>query len=149
MTAAVLGGLTVLLTDSLLVAATGDPQLARFASIILGGIVLELVATLLATITYMIRDEMSRSAVLALVIEDFGVVTLIEIGLIWVLTVAFLTVGWWAPLIVGALVLVLISRDREPGRRSRHGTRPEGPAGSGRSIASSAGCDAASSTAAR
>ena len=44
-TAAVLGGVTVMLTDGFLAASTGDAQLARFGSIILGGLVLELLAT--------------------------------------------------------------------------------------------------------
>ena len=89
---------------------TGDPQLATFVAILTAGVMLEVVANGLAIVTIKIRDEMSWPGVLAIVIDDFRQETLIEIGLIWTLVIAFATVGWWAPMVIGIAVVYLTTR---------------------------------------
>ncbi|MEO5964937.1 MAG: GGDEF domain-containing protein [Candidatus Limnocylindrales bacterium] len=104
--AAVSGGAVFVLTQQALTGLTGDARTAQFVAIIVAGVALEVVASLLTVATVMLRDQVTRSGILAMLIEDFGRVTIIEIGLIWVLAIAFSQVGWWAPLIVGAIVVV-------------------------------------------
>ena len=52
---------------------------------------------------------MTWAGVLGIVVDDFRRETLLEVALIWILVIAFATVGWWAPLAIG------LGRRRLPG----------------------------------
>jgi diguanylate cyclase (GGDEF)-like protein len=111
--AAVVGGLTYAVALDWLTSLTGDPKVAQFIAIIAAGFVLEGVASGLALATVKIRDGLSWAAILGVVVDDFRSEMLLEIALVWVLFLAFTTVGWWAPLVVGIAVIWYLSRDRE------------------------------------
>jgi diguanylate cyclase (GGDEF)-like protein len=110
--AAIAGGVTYALFASSLEAATGDRGLATFVAILAAGVVLEGVANGLAIITIKIRDTMSWAGVLGIVVDDFRRETLLEIALIWILVIAFATVGWWAPLVIGLGVVTYLALER-------------------------------------
>jgi diguanylate cyclase (GGDEF)-like protein len=103
--AAVAGGITYALLASTIEAATSDPGMARFVAVIAAGLVLESLANGLAIVTIKIRDQMTWTGVLGIVVDDFRSETLLEIALIWMLVIASATVGWWAPLVIGLAVV--------------------------------------------
>ena len=107
--AAIAGGITYALLESTIAAATGDQGMARFIAVIAAGLVLETVANGLAIITIKIRDQMTWTGVLGIVVDDFRSETLLEIALIWMLVIASATVGWWAPLAIGLAVVAYVA----------------------------------------
>jgi diguanylate cyclase (GGDEF)-like protein len=112
--AAVVGGSTYVLVRGGLAAATGDDGLATFFAVLAAGVVLEVVANGLAIVTIKIRDDMTWSGVLGIVVDDFRSETLLEIALIWILVIASSTVGWWAPLAIGVAVVAYLGGVRSP-----------------------------------
>jgi diguanylate cyclase (GGDEF)-like protein len=114
--AAVAGGITYAWLATTLQTATGDPGMARFVAILAAGVVLEAVANALALTTIKIRDNTSWTRVLAIVVDDFRRETLLEIALIWILVVGSLTVGWWAPLVIGLAIVGYLASGRREGR---------------------------------
>jgi diguanylate cyclase (GGDEF)-like protein len=113
--AAVAGGITYAWLATALQTATGDPGMARFVAILAAGVVLESVANALAITTIKIRDQMSWPSVVAIVIDDFRRETLLEIALVWILVIGSITVGWWAPLVIGLAVVGYLATYRESG----------------------------------
>ena len=113
--AAIAGGVTYALARESLFAATGDPGLAAFVAVLLAGVVLEGVANGLAIVTIKIRDNQSWGGVLGIVVDDFRRETLLEVALIWILVIAFATVGWWAPLVIGLGVVAYLALGNDEG----------------------------------
>ena len=111
--AAVAGGITYAWLVTAVAASTGDAGLARFVAVLAAGVVLEMVANGLALVTIKIREAKTWAAVLRIVLDDFRRETLLEIALIWILVVAFATVGWWAPLVIGAGVIAYLALGRK------------------------------------
>jgi len=79
---------------------------------ICGTLVLTIVSTGMAAVTVMIRDELSASAYVDILKGHLGRVNALEIAIAWVLVVAYLQVGWWAPAVIG--VLILLAWDNDP-----------------------------------
>ena len=113
--AAIAGGVTYAIARESLFALTGDAGLAAFVAVLLAGVVLEGVANGLAIVTIKVRDDMSLGGVLGIVVDDFRRETLLEVALIWILVIAFATVGWWAPLVIGLGVVVYLATGSEEG----------------------------------
>jgi diguanylate cyclase (GGDEF)-like protein len=108
---AVAGGVAT----SVLVDLLGAPGLASgpgFAATVAGTLVLTVATTGIAAVTVVLRDELSPRAFLELLVGQFGRITSLEIALAWVLCMAYLVVGWWAPLAIG--VFVLLAWDNHP-----------------------------------
>ncbi|HET7830750.1 MAG TPA: GGDEF domain-containing protein, partial [Candidatus Limnocylindrales bacterium] len=112
--AAVAGGITYVWLSTSIESATGDVGMARFIAVLAAGLVLEVLANGLAIVTIKIRDAMSWSGVLGIVVDDFRSQTLLEIALIWTLVIASSTVGWWAPLAIGIGVVAYLGAVRGP-----------------------------------
>ena len=94
------------------------------------------------------RSSRSRSATsqagatasLGIVVDDFRRETLLEVALIWILVIAFATVGWWAPLVIGLGVVAYLAPATARGRRPADAACTRRRRSSRRSIARSAGC---------
>lgn len=109
--AAVVGGLTVLVLDGALAQVLGDRSLARLAATAVGTVVLALVSNAIAAGTVILREHLRASDLVELLVRAFGRMTIAEIGLAWVFTVAYVAVGWWAPLALAVIVLAVWPRD--------------------------------------
>ena len=58
---------------------------------------------------------MTWAGVLGIVVDDFRRETLLEVALIWILVIAFATVGWWAPLVIGLGVVAYLALGNDEG----------------------------------
>jgi diguanylate cyclase (GGDEF)-like protein len=105
--AAVVGGLAVEVTRGALSILGTDVGVAGLVATLVGTLVLAMITSGLAAGTIMLRDGLSASAMLSIVIRSLGRITVAEIGLAWVFVVAYAAVGWWAPL-VAAIGVVLV-----------------------------------------
>ncbi|MCJ7711904.1 MAG: GGDEF domain-containing protein, partial [Chloroflexi bacterium] len=120
---AVAGGLTtiglrVLFDEPSL--TTGAGFVATFAGILM----LAVVTTAMVAGTLLLRDELGPRAFLDLLVGQFGRITALEVALAWVLCLAYLVVGWWAPLAIGAFVLVVWDNDPMPEADALTGLQP-------------------------
>ena len=120
---AVMGGLTTWLIAGLL-GATSLTSGAGFVATIAGILVLTVVTTVMAAVTVILRDEETPRAFLDVLLGSFGRITALEVALAWILSVAYLVVGWWAPLAIGAFVLATWDNDPMPERDPLTGLQP-------------------------
>jgi diguanylate cyclase (GGDEF)-like protein len=90
--------------------AGGDVLVASVA----GTLVVAVVTTAMAALTVILRDDLGPREGIDLILGQFGRMTAIEIGLAWVLILAYLEVGWWSPLATGVFVLLLWDNDPLP-----------------------------------
>ncbi len=104
---AVVGGLTVLVLEGALAASDVDPGAARVIAIAAGTLVLAVTANGMAAGTIMLRERLAPIAVVDILVRSIGRITLAEIGLACVFTVAYVFVGWWAPLALAIFVLLV------------------------------------------
>ena len=111
--AAVVGGLTVLVLEGALVQLLDDRSLARLIATAAGTLVLALVSNAMAAATVILRERLTVSDFAEIFVQAFGRMTIAEIGLAWVFTVAYLAVGWWAPLALAVLILAVWPGDSE------------------------------------
>jgi diguanylate cyclase (GGDEF)-like protein len=109
--AAVVGGLTVQVVGGALAAVGANPGLAQLGAIALGTLVLAGVANGIAAGTIMLRERLSAMALVEILVRSFGGITLAEIALAWVFVTLFTTAGWWAPLALAVLVLLIWPRE--------------------------------------
>ncbi len=105
--AAVVGGLTVLVLDGALGSRLADRHLATLIATGVGTLVLALVANAIAAGTVILREHLSAVDLVELLVRAFGRITIAEIGLAWVFTVAYVAVGWWAPLALAVIILAV------------------------------------------
>ncbi len=112
-TAAVAGGAAARLIAALAMGLFG-PGPSAFVAAIGGTLVLTVVSTSMAALTVMIRDELSPAAMLEILSGQVGRLTALEVALAWVLTIAFIEVGWWSPLVIGGFVLLVWDNDPMP-----------------------------------
>ena len=103
---AVAGGLAAEAAKGL-AAGVASPGAATALAAVTGTLVLTVITTGMAAITIMIRDELTSSAFLEIMKGQFGRVNALEVGIAWVLVVAYLEVGWWAPAMIGGLILLI------------------------------------------
>jgi len=103
---AVAGGLVAGAVGGL-VAGSASAGTATALAAVTGTLVLTVITTGMAGITVMIRDELSPSAYLDIIKGQFGRVNALEVAIAWVLVVAYLQVGSWAPVVIGGLILLI------------------------------------------
>jgi diguanylate cyclase (GGDEF)-like protein len=78
-----------------------------------GTLVLAAVITLSTTGTVMLREGLSSGSTLEIILGSVGRLTVAEIVLAWVFTIAYTAVGWWSPLALALTALVLWPVDVE------------------------------------
>lgn len=102
---AVMGGIA----SSLVLASAAAPStsgLPIMLAAVVGTVVLAVVSTALAAGTWILRDELSPRAFLGIITGHIGRMTAFEVGLAWVLVMAYVQVGWWTPVLIGGLILL-------------------------------------------
>jgi diguanylate cyclase (GGDEF)-like protein len=144
---AVVGGLTLLVVRGALLSAGVAPATAGIVAIAAGTITLTAVTNAMAAVSILLRERLAPMALVDLLVRSFGKVTLAEVVLACVFAVAYVAVGWWAPLALTAVVLLVwpaegfegidplmkLPRNRQFQRelesavaRARHGLAPGG-----------------------
>jgi len=103
--AAVMGGLATQLTGGLL--GAGGHGAATLAAAVVGSLVLAGVATSMAVVTILLREDISARAFIEILVGQVGRITAVECALVVVLASAYTELGWWAPLLVGGFVLLV------------------------------------------
>ncbi len=107
--AAVLGGLTTQVVGVVLGAdGVGGAALVAAST---GLIVLAVVSTAMGACAVMLRDGLTRSDLVGIALGKVGRINALEIGLALVFALTYAQVGWWAPLLISAAVLVLWSNE--------------------------------------
>ena len=86
---------------------TDQPQAATLVAIVLSSAVLGVGSTALATLTTMLRDELTVREATRVLDTSFRQTSAFEVLLGWILFIAYSTIGWWAALICSSFVLVL------------------------------------------
>jgi diguanylate cyclase (GGDEF)-like protein len=104
---AVVGGLSVLVVRGALASSSVDPGTAGVIAIAVGTLVLAVTANGMAAGTIILRERLAPMAMFDILIRSFGRVTLAEIGLASMFTVAYVAVGWWAPAALAIVVLLV------------------------------------------
>ena len=104
---AVVGGLTVLVVRGALASVNIDPGAAGVLAIAAGTLVLAVTVNGVAAGTIILRERLAPMAVVDILVRSLGRVTLAEIVLASVFTVAYVAVGWWAPLALAVVVLLI------------------------------------------
>ncbi len=104
--AAVAGGLVAEAVDAVPADAMHPGTVTALAAVS-GTVVLSAVSTGMAAVTVMVRDELSVRAYSEILRGQFGRVNALEVAIAWVLVVAYLEIGWWAPAVVGVLILLV------------------------------------------
>ncbi len=102
---AVAGGLTVLVVRGALASVNIDQAAAGVIAIASGTLVLAITANGIAAGTIILREQLAPMALVDILVRSFGRVTLAEIGLACVFSIAYVAVGWWAP---AALAIVVV-----------------------------------------
>ena len=110
---AVTGGITTWILAGML-GATSLTTGAGFVATIAGILVLTVVTTAMAAVTVILRDEETPRAFLDVLLGNFGRITALEVALAWVLCLSYIVIGWWAPLVIGAFVLLVWNNDPMP-----------------------------------
>ena len=105
--AAVVGGLTVLVLRSLLADTGTDPGVAGLVAAGTGTLVLALISNGVAAGTIMLRENLSPVSVIDILLRSLGPITVAEVGIAWVFVTLFATTGWWAPLALSLIVLLV------------------------------------------
>ena len=109
---AVAGGLTTKLVGMAVGPDAGGAGL--LASAVAGALVLTAVTTAIGAVTVLLREDLSVRALADILLGQFGRITAIECALVVVLALAYLQLGWWAPLLVAGFVLLVWDNDPLP-----------------------------------
>jgi diguanylate cyclase (GGDEF)-like protein len=127
--AAIAGGLVALAVEGLGVGAGLPHGLGlTLVAAIAGTLAFAIISTAIAAGVIVLRDGLSPRETLAVFDRSFRSTAVAETMLGWLLTVAYLAVGWWAPALCAAVVLALwratvnadlIDRDELTGLLSR------------------------------
>jgi diguanylate cyclase (GGDEF)-like protein len=103
---AVLGGLAAGSVESAARGAT-SPGLATALAAVTGTLVLTVITTAMAVVTVTIRDELTVAQYVEFLKGQLGRLNAIEVAIAWVLVVAYMQIGWWAPAVIGVLILLV------------------------------------------
>jgi diguanylate cyclase (GGDEF)-like protein len=110
---AILGGITTQATAALLGPGTGATT--ALIAALAGTAVLALVSIGLGVGTVVLReDDGSPGAFVENLVGQIGRITLLESALVIVLAAVYVSLGWWAPLLVGAFVILVWDNDPAP-----------------------------------
>lgn len=107
---AVLGGLTAQVLATVLPPGGGSLLVAATA----GVLVLAGVNTAIGAVTVLLREDLTPQALAEILLGQVGRITAIECALAVVFALAYLQLGWWAPLVVAGFVLVVWDNDPMP-----------------------------------
>ncbi len=102
---AVAGGLVVQAIGLVLPGNAGGPL--TLAAATAGALVLATVSTALGAFTILLREGLTRRELTEIVVGRIGRITAMECALVVVLALAYLQLGWWAPLLVAGFVLLI------------------------------------------
>ena len=144
---AVAGGIAVQAIGLVLPGNAGGPS--TLAAATAGALVLATVSTALGAFTILLREGLTRRELTEIVVGRIGRITAMECALVVVLALAYVQLGWWAPLLVAGFVLLIWDNhpmpppDKPTGLPGKEGLRR------GSSRPASAGCGAASRPAPR
>jgi diguanylate cyclase (GGDEF)-like protein len=111
-TGAVVGALTTRVTGLLLPANAGGA--AVFISAAAGAAVFMVLTTALGALTLLLREGKPARELLGELLTKIGRVTALEGALVVVLALAYVDIGWWAPLVIAGFVLVIWNNDPMP-----------------------------------
>lgn len=111
--AAVLGGLATQAVVALLgVDGVGGPAVVAALA---GSLVLAVVSTGMGVCTVILRDEgLTLRAFFGGLGGQVGRVTALEIAAVIILALAYVEIGWWTPLLIGAFILAVWNNDPMP-----------------------------------
>jgi diguanylate cyclase (GGDEF)-like protein len=110
--AAVAGGIVTKLVAVAMGPATDGAAL--LVPPVAGALVLAGTSTVLGAVTVLLREDLSARALADILLGQVGRITAFECALVVVLAIAYLEVGWWAPLVVAGFVLVVWDNDPLP-----------------------------------
>ncbi len=111
--AAVIGGLTVEGLQGSLQITTLTPGVANLIAIVGGTLVLVALLTVTTAVTIVLREGQAAGNPFDVMIGQVGRITVAEIALAWLFTVAYTAVGWWAPIVIALITLALWPVDVE------------------------------------
>ncbi|MFL5678064.1 MAG: GGDEF domain-containing protein [Chloroflexota bacterium] len=111
--AAVIGGLTVETVSGVMQLTPMSIGVANLIAVTCGTLALAAVITLSTTGTVMLREGLSSGSTVEIILGSVGRLTVAEIVLAWVFTIAYTAVGWWSPLALALTALVLWPVDVE------------------------------------
>jgi diguanylate cyclase (GGDEF)-like protein len=110
--AAVLGAVATRIVATAIPAGAGGGSLLVAAAT--GAVVLTAVSTGLGAITIALREGISIREYAERLLRDAGRITAVECALVVVFAIAYLQVGWWAPLLAAGFVLLVWDNDPMP-----------------------------------
>jgi diguanylate cyclase (GGDEF)-like protein len=111
--AAVVGGLTVETLSEVLLMTSLSQGVAGLFAVTGGTLVLAAVLTLTTAGTIMLREGLSAGSMVEVILGFVGRITVAEVVLAWVFTVAYTAVGWWSPLALALTAVLLWPVDTE------------------------------------
>ena len=111
--AAVIGGLTVEGLQGSLQITTLTPGVANLIAIVGGTLVLVALLTVTTAVTIVLREGQAAGNPFDVMIGQVGRITVAEIVLAWLFTVAYTAVGWWAPIVIALITLAFWPGDVE------------------------------------
>ena len=110
---AVVGGLVVEVSRSAMAGSGLAPGVAGLIAVTVGTVVLASIANAAAAVTVMLREGLAPSSLVEVTLAFGGRLLIGEVVLAWVFSVAYVAVGWWAPLALALTALVLWPVDTE------------------------------------
>jgi diguanylate cyclase (GGDEF)-like protein len=111
--AAVVGGLTVEALNGVLLMTSVSQGVAGLIAVTGGTLVLAAVLMLTTAGTIMLREGLSAGSMIEVILGFVGRMTVAEVVLAWVFTIAYTAVGWWSPLALALTALLLWPVDIE------------------------------------
>ena len=103
---AVVGGLAAARVG-VMFGASGGHGVTLLAAAVVGTVLLAMISTAMAAVTVSLRDELGIRELASVALGQLGRMNALEVGIAWVLVMAWVEVGWWTPAVIGILVLVL------------------------------------------
>src|SRR6476620_10392020 len=110
---AVVGGLTAQILGGFLLTTSVSSGVAGLVALVGGTVVLAAILMMATAGTVVLREGLSAGSLGEIVIGFIGRLTVGEMVLAWVFTISYTAVGWWAPMALALVTLVLWPVDTE------------------------------------